>query len=829
MNPDLIDGIANPRNPAAMVNANKAQRVEAIVQKLDPHKIIYHHSSGNLSSLHTSNFYPNWVPIQEMCDWFEHWSTKGVKPLFTCEFGSPFTWDWVIYRGWYKGKREFGGAIVPWEFCLAEWNAQFLGDQAFRISEMEKENLRWEAGKFRAGEVWSRNQYPYNLDNRLLEERNPVFSMHIADQWRAFRTWEVSANSPWHFAPYWKLKEGVDKSPKDLVIDWENLQKPGLSPDVITNRRERIDLGYERSDWINTVASEALINNNKPLLAYIGGMASAFTSKDHNYLPGETVEKQIIIINNSRQHVDIESKWSINLPGNMPALNHITLKTGQQERIPVRISLPENLTPGKYEINASVNFSNGEVQADSFTIHVLHRPQLIRPEVSIALWDPAGETGKLLDSLNIDYQRVDAGADLDLFNLLIIGKAAMTVDEPGLDLARVRNGLKVIVFEQTPEVLERRMGFRIQQYGLRNVYRRVPNHPVLSGLNEDNLSNWRGDATSIPTRLNLEMSEKYRSPSTRWCDIEVTRIWRCGNRGSVASVLIEKPAAGNFLPLIDGGYSLQYSPLMEYREGSGVVLFCQMDVTGRTESEPAAEILARNMISYVSYWEPRASRLAYYAGSASGKAHLERSSVILEDYEGGNLRPMDILIVDPEGSSKLADSQKSISKWLKKGGRMLTIGLNKEDFGGLFPDLEMKKEEHISAYFESQGVGSLLAGIGPADIHNRAPLEVSKVTLGAKVFGDGVLAVTENNQAVLCQLVPWHLDYSKEQHNVKQTFRRTSFLVSRLLGNLDVPGSTKVLDRFNSPADPVNDKRWLEGLYLDEPEEWDDPYRFFRW
>ena len=24
-------------------------------------------------------------------------------------------------------------------------------------------------------------------------------------------------------------------------------------------------------------------------------------------------------------------------------------------------------------------------------------------------------------------------------------------------------------------------------------------------------------------------------------------------------------------------------------------------------------------------------------------------------------------------------------------------------------------------------------------------------------------------------------------------------------------------------------RRWLDGLYLDVPEEWDDPYRFFRW
>ena len=27
----------------------------------------------------------------------------------------------------------------------------------------------------------------------------------------------------------------------------------------------------------------------------------------------------------------------------------------------------------------------------------------------------------------------------------------------------------------------------------------------------------------------------------------------------------------------------------------------------------------------------------------------------------------------------------------------------------------------------------------------------------------------------------------------------------------------------------MDEKRWLDGLYLDAPEEWDDPYRFFRW
>ena len=80
-------------------------------------------------------------------------------------------------------------------------------------------------------------------------------------------------------------------------------------------------------------------------------------------------------------------------------------------------------------------------------------------------------------------------------------------------------------------------------------------------------------------------------PQVKWCGIPVTRLWRAGNRGNVASVLIEKPARGDFMPILDGGFGLQFSPLLEYREGKGMMLFCQMDVTGRTESDPAAETL----------------------------------------------------------------------------------------------------------------------------------------------------------------------------------------------------------------------------------------------
>jgi beta-galactosidase len=115
MNPFMIDGVQAPRDQWAERNAAKALRAENVVRALDFSRPVYHHASGNLGAIHNMNFYPNFVPIQELSDWFGHWSTNGVKPAFMCEYGAPFTWDWTMYRGWYKGEREFGSAKVPWE------------------------------------------------------------------------------------------------------------------------------------------------------------------------------------------------------------------------------------------------------------------------------------------------------------------------------------------------------------------------------------------------------------------------------------------------------------------------------------------------------------------------------------------------------------------------------------------------------------------------------------------------------------------------------------------------------------------------------------------
>jgi hypothetical protein len=275
---------------------------------------------------------------------------------------------------------------------------------------------------------------------------------------------------------------------------------------------------------------------------------------------------------------------------------------------------------------------------------------------------------------------------------------------------------------------------------------------------------------------------------------------------------------------------LQYSPLLEYREGKGMVLFCQADVTGRTEGEPAADTLARNMIRYVSGWKPSPWRKALYVGDPAGKKHLESAGLSLTSYARDELAADRVLIVAPGGGKELAGDAPGLGKWLKEGGHVLALGLDETEAELFLPaKVGMKKGEHIAAYFEPPGVKSLLVGNGPADVHNRAPRELPLVTAGATVLGNGILAKADNANVVFCQLVPWQFD-PKKPMNLKRTFRRASGLVTRLAANMGAAGSTPLLARFRDPVEASkSEERWLDGLYLDTPEEWDDPYRFFRW
>jgi hypothetical protein len=258
------------------------------------------------------------------------------------------------------------------------------------------------------------------------------------------------------------------------------------------------------------------------------------------------------------------------------------------------------------------------------------------------------------------------------------------------------------------------------------------------------------------------------------------------------------------------------------------VLFCQVDVTGRTEAEPAAEVLARNILRYVSGWTPSPRRNVLYAGDPAGKKHLQSAGLAPTAYATGHLTTDRMLIVGPGGGKELASDADVLAKWVKDGGHVLALGLDGAEAEACLPSkVTTQKREHVATYFEPPGFNSVFAGVGPADVHNRDPRELFLVTAGATVLGNGILAKADNANVIFCQFVPWQFD-AKQQTNLKRSFRRSSVLVTRLAANMGAAGATPLLARFRTRGGE-NEKRWLDGLYLDAPEEWDDPYRFFRW
>ncbi|MBM3213458.1 hypothetical protein FJZ36_00855 [Candidatus Poribacteria bacterium] len=830
MNPFMIDGIQDDRDGWALRNMRKALRAETIARGIDGSRVLYHHAGGNLGEVYTSNFYLNWTPVQERSDWFEHWATTGVKPLFLCEYGEPWGIDWTMYRGWYEGKRDFGGASIPWQFTTAQWNAPFLGDDAYALNDLEKRNLRWEAGKWRNGERWHRWDYPTPIIGsfaRIDGNQEAVWALYVEDNWRAFRTWGVSGRNAWSYGNFWLLDPDADRSRRALPVDWERQQTPGYVADFIDAQYERLDFGFERSDWIPTSAGRAFLRNNGPLLAYIAGKPGAFTEKSHVFAPGEAVEKQIVVINDSRLPVRGMARWSLDGADSVRGEKPFYVETGEQVRIPLRFQLPASISGDTVTIRARIEYQNGEVGEDLFTLDILPAATTPTTSARIALFDPKGETRAELDRLGFAYDPVDVGSDLGGFDVLVIGKQALTEDGAAPDLSRVRDGLRVLVFEQEANVLQNRLGFRVQEFGLRNAFPRVPNHPVLAGIGVEHLHDWRGEATLTSPRLTYTMRPMH-GPTVEWCGIEVTRPWRCGNRGNIASVMIEKPATGDFLPLVDGGFDQQYSPLMVFREGNGAILFCQMDVTGRTAQEPAAARLLRNLIAFADAFAPSPRRRLVYAGGESGRAHLSKAGFELMPYGSSALGKGDLLVVAEGASSAFAKNRDGLSDWLAHGGRALAIDLNADEASRVLPTaVTTSSEEYFGVPLSPTGVHSPFAGVASSDVHTRDPRTIPLISSGADLLAGGVLASSIDGRIAFCQLAPWLFDH-EAMYNVKITFRRTSFLLSRLLSNLGVQPTAPLVERFSTPRED-GEQRWLTGLYLETPVEMDDPYRFFRW
>src|SRR5207249_3054641 len=145
-----------------------------------------------------------------------------------------------------------------------------------------------------------------------------------------------------------------------------------------------------------------------------------------------------------------DAGWTFDVPQSVTDKRQVTLATGAQARVPIRFELPKGLAPGSYLIHLAAKFGTGETHEDHFLVDVLSpvaptaatlpltRPSGTlspiggegwgegdsrRPGVArIALFDPKGETARLLETAGVRARKIPANADLSMYDILVVGK-----------------------------------------------------------------------------------------------------------------------------------------------------------------------------------------------------------------------------------------------------------------------------------------------------------------------------------------------------------------------------------------------------------------------
>ena len=782
-NPQRIGTEYLPENHRNVMNDRaQALKAESIAKSIDASRPVYHHESGNLGKICTLNCYLNWSPRQERSDWLADWEKNGIMPVMFVEWGLPHVASWSSYRGpgfiWW--------AVDLQCLWINEYNAAILGEEAYRAEKAKSKLYSLQEQKIkgnRAVGFWT-------LDNWLLnkiEDIHRVRAYYAERSIRDLRWRGISGLLPWDQFVCWSWagdKEGVGDNPDRF----RNLKQPGIVPDIFIRRGEYINDPFSICR-LNTTG-KALAANFGEYLGWIAGKENDETENGHNFFPGETVRKSLALLNDSRRETEVRWKWQV------PALKleksgTLRIAPGERSAVPVEFQIPKQ-TSGEFLLNAQIEFSAGKQFVDHLTLNVLPESPL-NIHSTVGIFDPEGKTGALLKKTGLKFQNVRSDADLDKIELLILGRNAL-VKNP-LHLAkRLRNGLKLLVLEQPLPVIER-LGLRGNEQGFREVFSLSPEFC--------DMRDWRGSATQLPEYLASPQFE-YTPPRWHWLGFEHTRVWRSGNRGSITEVVMEKPSVGNWLPLLQAGFDLQYTPLLEFREGKGRILFCQLAVTERTEPEPEAETIIRKALARLDRSRTETSREVLYAGSAVG-ADLLRQLQIPFKRHAGKAADDALLVLGPEAP------RIDLTEAVKRGAHILALGLDRDTLETMLPGAF----HFESGLFESDFISGLrkfpeLAGISNADLHWRGKISFDGFAnnetgraLAIRRIGKGVF--------VALQSVPWKFD-AKEFY-CRTTVKRSSFLVSRLMANLGAESKTDFYANFDGSNGnlifELPNNRWL--------------------
>lgn len=678
-----------------------ALRSDAILAEYDPTRVPYHNCSGNLTQLYTTMHYMSFgLPIQEREDWPSKWSQTRRTAFMPSEVGMPYQGQFQDFTYGLAGQNLF-----------VEHAARYFGDSIYRLIDGATPEMYTQ--RFLADG---------SLNPVVLASKSFVARQHI----RAWRGYDVSGLGIFGEQGFcFPVNGGNQRFP----VDWKNLKTWGIKPDKMHIENRWYDLAKPTPFY--GVLAESLA----PVMVTIGGRPGHFNEKDHAYFAGEEIEKQAIVINDRLESLKLSFELALTNE-NGEVVRKLKLAGWSQKEVVqpgevcqkvLRLEAPDCAERSQFHIELRVLHEDKIVGSDRFAIQVFPRPPaVVSPAAAIGVYDRRGLTSAMLVRANVPFRKVASVGDCANLKLLVIGRETLSdAADPFLQeleaSGAIDAGLNLLVFEQR----ECNLGnLLFEATSQRYVYIKDRTHPALKGLADADFINWRGESDLVEPYSVPDAASEYSPhyPHSKW---------KWGNGGIASTWVIRKPQYGAFRPILDCGFDLMNTPLMEGTRGKGRLLFCQLDVTSRYGTDPVATTLVHNLLDYLTSGAPaKPAKTAYYGPADSGFATFLRDSGSRVDFIS------DLAALGDHGTllvagAELASAREQIASFVAKGGTVFYLADPKQPGALTWTPVPVSVASASAYHALPQDTTGVLRGLGNSDFSWREPKPVCTFALQA--------------------------------------------------------------------------------------------------
>ena len=544
--------------------AKNIEFAAAEARKLFPGCLYFSHADGTEADISSSNLYFNFTPLQEREEWLSQWAEKGTLPWYAAEFGAPYGACWFHAR-------------TP---QYTEWLAAYYGEKAYRSETDEALEYAVEMAKICRRQIHGasyRGKGPWEL-NPLCVDYTRMLAYRTNRAWRNY-----GLNGGTMYLDQWK---------------WD-------------------DDGWKR---------DAYSRANGDILCFIGGADDA-TDRTHAYWSGQEVRKSIVFRWDGEGENTLRAEWTFCDAKSGETVcsgkAEATLAGGTAKTVPIAFTVPEVTEKDRrrsFVLKAVFSAAHGmtrenpanwSCRTDSTPIDVYapFKERKFCDNRKLALFDPEGETAKMLTALGQPFTEVDsleAVATNRSFQNLIVGRQALSRTE-GLEklLAWVASGNRLAIMPQTAEVWQM-LGFKVEDSMARVMRSNGLNYN--GQLDDVDLNHWAGSPLAEKPYGNVMKHDTRRGP--RWT-----------HRFAVSAMPLLIPNRAGFVPLARGEFDLSYSACLRLAHGGGTVVFNAFDFEGRVGEGkcPAATRTAQAVLSAALTWRPRRAREVVTDGRAAAR------------------------------------------------------------------------------------------------------------------------------------------------------------------------------------------------------------------